>query len=164
MRSKKIIMLLVLVIGIWGVIGFQIYSHLTEEDHDVSVTAKWEHEIVLVDTTDQFPLLLNYPDPFLKKVVKDKDPVIVLNRPAVQRKPIMQVQAQSFVAWDRIEFLGIVYNTSRQSTVAIVRIYGTDYMVRHGDIVKEFYIEEVANDSVGLTIGKEKKYIRKSIK
>jgi hypothetical protein len=161
-KSRKTILLLVLVISIWGVISFQIYAHFSEDEPEMFVRPP-KRNVVLVDSTDRFPLMLNYTDPFLKKVQQEKKNVLS-RKPAVQKAVVVQVpvQAGPIIAWDRIEYFGSVFNANRQSTVAIIRIYGVDYLSRQGDVINNFTVSDIRKDSVLLTITSQSRYIKKN--
>jgi len=71
-KRNKTITLSVLVIGIWGLIGYNIYSYLNPEIEKITVT-QFKNEKTLVPHDQKEKLVIsNYRDPFLGKIIVDK--------------------------------------------------------------------------------------------
>lgn len=160
MNVKKTIGLSVLVIGIWGTIGFKILQGLSDETvSELPPVVRAAH--IEVDSKDNYPLVLNYNDPFLKRpfrIIKQENSTPL---PAKNIKPSVSAPPQIIVEWEKIEFLGIMNNTSRSSTIASIRIDGVDYFGKKGKIVNGFKIENIYKDSIQIAFGTQTKYIKK---
>jgi hypothetical protein len=157
--KKKTVVLLALVMGIWGAIGYQIYQHLSEQEPVIEYRRK-SKTIVAVDSLELYELHLKYQDPFLKKITA-KQNVPIQKNVVVQKRVDVPKQQATVVAWGVIEYLGSIYNTTRQSLVAMVRINGVDYTSRQGQMINGFQILEIRKDSVEVMNGNQKKYIKR---
>ena len=159
MRVKKTTWLIALVFGVWGTIAYKIFQGIETED----VNQTKQPQMSSIPTAyfkENYPLALNYNDPFLKNSIKTKK---VANPPVIFKKAQRQPSTPptSTVQWERIEYLGSIFNASRKVTLASIRIDGVDYMVKEGDIASSFKIESIARDSIELTFGTQSKYIDK---
>jgi hypothetical protein len=131
------------------------------EEEDVQIPIS-KVKIVVADTTDRLVLLLNYSDPFLKKPIKAES---VPPRPkrAKQKPTIRNIPRQVAIApWERIMYLGSMYNANRQTQIALVRIMGIDYVARAGEKVEGFKILVIQKDSAEIEYDAQKKYIKRN--
>jgi hypothetical protein len=160
-KSGKITWLVVLVLGIWGTIGYRIYQGL-EPDKAPDGFRVLKHVGYEPDSKEDFPLNLNYPDPFLKKnaTAEKKHPVQKAKSESVKSHAVI-VQPSILIDWSRIQYLGSIYNASRKMQTASLRFDNVDYFARQGEIVNGFKIDAILRDSIQISFGEQKKFIKK---
>jgi hypothetical protein len=157
-RNKKLLILSVLVVGIWGVIGYRIYDHLQD---DAPVARRPSRTPVqTVAETDTYTLSLAYPDPFLRQPVKA---VVVAKRaaPKVQRPVVAPPSVM--INWSLLEYKGMISNATRKKKAAIVRYTENDYIVGEGQEIDGFKVMEIYADSIRFSMASQTKYIRKKV-
>lgn len=160
MKNKKVVLLAVLVALIWGTISFKIVHRLTSGTGVDSKLTK----VVQVSNTNvpvEYTFLLDYEDPFLKK---HKQTVTTKETRSTQlRAPKIHREKTSIliVDWGKIEYIGSIYNATRNKLVATMHLAGKDYFVREGDEVQGFRIEMIHRDSVKVVYGTQSKYIKR---
>jgi hypothetical protein len=154
--NRKTILLAVLVMGIWGTIGFKIYRQIT--DDGLAARATPVRHVRDTITQQRLHLSLTYNDPFLK--TPSKKPVAapvkkVLPRAVAVTPPVVVVD------WARIKYLGTVTNGSRKKLLATLRLGNTDYLLREGEPFEGFSLLKITRDSVKVGYEKSMKYIKR---
>jgi hypothetical protein len=158
MKSRKVIWLMIVVSGIWGTIGFKIYQGLNPDNAQAPIRIPEKMENTR-QTKEAYSLILNYRDPFLGKMVSRNTPAVVREkRPAFTKAENTTI---SVIPWTKIEYMGVLDNTSRNSRIASLRMDSVDYMGKSGDIVNGFKIGIIYKDSIQLFFAKQKKIIKK---
>lgn len=155
-NKKAIYVLLPLVIAIWGMISYRIYSAVnssSESREEVFFQAGFTPPKALVDT---FSLIANYRDPFLGKTIveteseKPKSPVIKKEKP----KP-------EAIVWPAIVYKGMIKNQKSNKQLCLVSIAGQDNMMKEGDVATEVELKKITKDSIEVIFKKQSKYFKK---
>ncbi|AYB29201.1 hypothetical protein D4L85_00760 [Chryseolinea soli] len=160
-KNKKNILLITLALSIWGFIAFKIISGL-ESDSEQTARPMPMKRKAAKDSTKVYAFSFAYPDPFLKK----KTPV---RRISVGSAPSKVRVAQktsvlkpvTSIKWERLKYKGAMYNASRKTSVASVTVDDSDYFVRQGEIVGDFMIEAIANDSIRISCSGHMHYVKR---
>lgn len=160
--KNKVQWLVVLVLGIWGTIAYKIFQSRDTEDMPES-THVVEHVNNSAETRDDYPLLLRYRDPFLDGKPKPKV-ASQAKKPAAKKDKLIDTSLNIIVPWEKIEYMGSIYNATRKITLATIRIDGAEHMAKQGEFVAGFKIENVTNDSIQLSFGLQTKYVGKKNK
>lgn len=161
-KNRKLLMLSGLVIGIWGLIGYRVLAYLDEDTTLRYATPKAPP----ADTVSQvsYALALSYPDPFLKTrslpPVQPAKPVQRMLSPR-KKKPDAVVPTV-MIDWSKVKYLGLMSNTSRKIRTATVRLDGKDYFVKEGETLQEIMVLEARPDSIWVSMGNTKAWIRKA--
>jgi hypothetical protein len=158
LKNKKLLILSILVIGIWGVIGYRIYDQV-QEDTPATVRPS-RTPMQTVAKTNTYTLSLSYPDPFLRQQVK---PVAAAKKsvtPKVQR-PVVAAAPSVIINWSLLQYMGMISNATRKKKTAIVRYNGNDYIVGEGEKIDGFNVLEVHADSIRFGMDSQTKYIKK---
>jgi len=155
-KDRKIILLIVLVSGIWGTIGFKIFRQL-DDDGPVTRAVPRRH---VKDTVveERLRLSLAYDDPFLKTPPKKAAPAPVKKLQVQKPKPVAPVVT---VDWTRVKYVGNVYNGTRKKLLATVKLDNADYLLKEGDAFGEFSLLKIYRDSVRIGYEKSTKYIKR---
>ena len=108
-------------------------------------------------TLDTFSLVENYADPFLKKLVVEK------NADAPHKKIVIKKQEQpkGEVKWPMIIYEGEIKNQKSSKQLVMVKISGQDNLMKAGDAAEEVSLLSVYKDSIHVSYKNEKKTIKK---
>jgi hypothetical protein len=161
LKSKKTFSLLMLVVFIWGIIGYKVYSQLT--DTVMIASEPLQIKKYIGNSTDSMHLVFSYPDPFLKNVnVKRTEPKHIVRVSSVQARQTPSVTKATFVIdWSQVKYFGVMSNASRAVKTGIVHFDNNDFFVREGDKIDVFSVLDVRADSIKLGCGNSTQYIRK---
>ncbi|MBT1710553.1 hypothetical protein KK062_20075 [Fulvivirgaceae bacterium PWU5] len=160
LKNKKLLILSVLVVGIWGIIGYRIYDQM-QDDAPVAVRPS-RTPVQTVAETNTYTLSLSYPDPFLRQQVK---PVVAVKKsvaPKVQR-PVVATAPSVMINWSLLQYRGMISNATRKKKTAIVQYSGKDYIVGEGEEIDGFKVLEVHADSIRFGMDSQTKYIKKKV-
>jgi hypothetical protein len=156
-KNGKLILLSILVLGIWGTIGYRIIAGLDpaidEVPRPVRVTPKVEAEA-------KIELALSYPDPFLGQrtlapAIKKNSEVKVIVPKEDKKKPVVLVD------WSKVEYVGLIRNPERNVHIATLRIGGQDYFVKEGEQVDIFVVSKITKDSIQVMLNDQVNYIKR---
>ncbi|MBL7840265.1 MAG: hypothetical protein JNJ75_09015 [Cyclobacteriaceae bacterium] len=153
MKNRRVIILLVLVVGIWATIGYKIVSGLSDDHESIQ-----KRPVVSSGKTasDTFLLSLDYADPFFKR----KEAIRQNKTKIVQHVQVPNTPAVT-VDWNVVKFSGTLYNASKNVPTAIVSINGFEYFVRESESVQGFKISEIVRDSIRVSYQNQSTYIKR---
>tara|TARA_R110002096_G_scaffold421590_1_gene627444 strand:+ start:3559 stop:4017 length:459 start_codon:yes stop_codon:yes gene_type:complete len=125
-NKTKTYLLIILVLAIWGAIGYQIVSavnpetsKIVKQDFAISFNPKIETEV------DTFSIQMANKDPFLGTLL-------------VKQKPIKRVASKSKnIVWMLITYHGNISNQNSKATVYIISIEGSQYLMKIGQRIKD---------------------------
>lgn len=151
LKNKKITyLLLALVVIIWGMIFYRIYSNfggkkMVEKSlpHSVGIAKHDQNDSILT-------LSLNYPDPFLKGEEQSVDPLLSIE----DKTPI----SPTVINWPQIEYRGLLCGNNNEST-GLLRIQNTDLLVKQGKVYAAIRIRTLSRDSIFLEYQKESRWV-----
>lgn len=151
LKNKKITYLLILlVILIWSVIFYRIYTNFSGKEQKVEnlqpTVAGIENDI----QDSVFTLSLNYPDPFLKGMEKIYDRV-------TQEETPVNVNYHS-ISWPAIEYRGLLTSRDNNST-GLLKIQSADFLVKQGNEYASVKIRQMTSDSIFLEYKKEMRWV-----
>ena len=180
MKNKKLVYLLVpLVFAIWGIIGYKIWSSLSD-DEDVSPLSKpLTASLPIAElTSDQLPTLkLDYPDPFLDRQIAIAQKTSGSERPtlsaevrptqsganfrSVKSLPAAPPAPAQIVIWPALEYRGLIENRQKGTKVAMLTINGTDYLLQEGQRQQDITLSRIYPDSVLLSLQKQQRILKR---
>ena len=132
--KKKTYLLLVLVVAVWGTIGYKIVSALNPELPEVKSQSFVEHSNFKIDTRiDTFSITTVNRDPFLGTLLKKE----VKESTVKRRKPI---------EWKSISYQGSIKQQQTKQQIFIVTINGHQHLLKKGQ----------TKDSITLAYGNAK--------
>lgn len=160
MKNKKLSwILLPVVLGIWGAIGWQVYAAMKSDDGVLIDDNTTEADTGTTKAVpDTFTLLLDYRDPFLDKPVINTKSTSVNNNATAQKKtqPVI-VSTQ----WPAITYSGLVRQPNSDRMVGFLSVGGKTHFVKSGDVIEMISVGRITRDSVEIVMGKERRYYRK---
>ena len=149
--KTKTYVLLTLVLGIWGVIGYRILSAVNPT----------KPEIVQNNTVISFnPKMRTESDTFSIKTA-NRDPF--LGTLLIKKKPITQnLKPKTTIIWKPIIYHGNVSNQKGKAKVFIISIDNQQYLMKQGQTLNEIKLISGNNKSVLLSYKGDRKTITKS--
>lgn len=162
LRNKKTVGLLLLVVIVWGIIGYKIYSHLASSDFG-TVRKQTQMRKKNDNTAERLHFSLSYADPFLKNVTVEKVELQrAIQKVTLQAKRIpIETKPVQLIDWSLLKYYGVMNNASRAVKTGIVRFDEEDFFVREGDRVDIFTVVDVRDDSIKLRFENSTRYIKK---
>lgn len=139
LKNKKITyLLIILVILIWGLVFYKIYSKFGGGKRVERSLLKSVGTIENSKGDIIFALILDYPDPFLKAGgLVDNHPVIAGSNPQKQT-----------IVWPTVEYRGCVVLSNKKECTGLLKIQNSDLLVKQG---KEYFgvkIRTITKDSI----------------
>lgn len=139
-NKTKTYLLLVLVLAIWGAIGYQIVSAVNPEkekvinqDFAIAFNPKTETEL------DTFSIQTTNRDPFLGTLL-------------VKQTSIKRTASKSKnVVWMPTLYHGNISNQKNKATVYIISIGGSQYLMKIGELVKDVKLIKGTSEYVKLS-------------
>ncbi len=108
LKQKKTLILLVAVLVVWGIIGFQIFSYLNPEEEELQEISIEEFSPIVKKQKETYQVKIHKRDPFLGKLlIKPK----TVKRPIVKKDPII---------FPSIQYNGIVESNKKKAFVLTV--------------------------------------------
>lgn len=153
-NKKTIYVLLPLVLALWGYI---IYRILEQANLTVDLPNSELPQIrskVVSNTTDDFSLLLNYPDPFLKHFK------VEANESMENAPQDLQVNQVYVWNWPNITYGGCIVN--KKKIVGILQINSENLLVQEGKVYEDFKVNKIYSDSIVMKREDMKRTFRKN--
>lgn len=164
MKNKKLQYILIpLVILVWGLVFFKVFSHISRTE-DFNHPAESTHESNPDTLTDTFTIAASYRDPFYRKVPNQSGQNHVKDRSVIPGRVRQQIVAEiniNHVQWPEIIFGGMIINEKDKSQIALLRVDGTDYLMKKGDEAMNIVVKSIFPDSIILFYNKEIKTFNK---
>lgn len=151
-KQGKTYILLVVVLGIWGFLGFKVVSFIGEEDSEVAVLVNpttpileepLERETIVIQADYRDPFL---DKPYIKKVKKAQKRKAPTKKP---EPPKMQ-----------ISYSGMVGEAGSSDRLFFVTISGQQHLMSLKDQVQEVQLVWGNKDSIRVQYSGHKEYIR----
>jgi hypothetical protein len=164
MAKKRInIVLLLLVLGLWGTVGYKTISQYFMPKKVIVNDQNFNNNIKINEIKkDTFELALINRDPFLNKQnttpVVAKPPVAAIVRPKIITPPI--IKEKPVVIWPLISYYGYIKSKEKIQELIMVKIDNRLYKLRKNDEVQGVVIKKVYHDSVEVYFNKETKVLK----
>lgn len=162
MKKKTITYsLLVLVLGIWGLIFFYIFSFISDEPQENQYAPSYSMRSI--DTSavqDTIQLVLQYPDPFFKTLPTKR--VALPLKPAEKKSvsvPATPPPVKTRILWPQIEYDGLIM--SKGTVVAMIKINSNSFIIPQGGEERDISVLTITQDSIIVTYKDEKKTVYK---
>lgn len=158
--------LLLVVLGIWGMIGYRFFSYLAPEEEKQEEKAYAPQSLTLGRLKTEYSISCNYPDPFMKQE-RSSAPArwkaqpsssSVVKDPKKKTAPkVIQPPANDFPS---IQLAGVIANKQGGKKSAIVVLEGKEYSLAQGETLNGIRLAKIFSDSVLVTYQKKNKIIR----
>nr|WP_199157663.1 hypothetical protein [Pedobacter sp. ASV2] len=163
MKNKKFTYLLIVcVCALWGVIFYQIYLRLNNNDEDIIITQKVKKAAyfnIPDHAKEQLSLNFDYRDPFSDTENKTAPTIqskgISIENKFLATQPIIKPQ----VNWQGILYTGYIKNPSTKKKIILMQLNGKQIMLAEGQIVDGLKLLKYAGDSVKVQYQNSTKFI-----
>lgn len=157
--------LLVAVACIWGIIIYQIVTRANANDGSDVYVAGVEEPMQKLGSSiqkDSFDLILNYKDPFGKRLKSNKPKVTTTSTgPRVRARPLPKPkekeEKEEKIVWPEVRYQGLMQSRNSNTQTALLTLQGRSEIVHENDIVSGLTIERVYQDSIRLKFKDESK-------
>lgn len=160
-KNKLNILLIVVVIGIWAIVALKATGGFfaNEKAETVAENTMMEPNIAPKKIANE-KLNLNYPDPFLGTI---NQPIIKNNNPIIKTDKERPTKTETLKSlnWPTVSYYGSVKNTNKNKMVAILSINNHEKRMLPGEMFQEIKLEKITGDSVLVSWGKNKKYVKR---
>lgn len=164
-NKKQIYILLPVVLLVWGIIGYRIFSAMSgDSDEPVSFNSPTSAWVDNAEVDVDYELNLDYSDPFLKNTARWKSSSVQSNNPnkVVVKPKIKKVVKAIPLAWPAIRYNGLIRKTNDKSTLYIIEINGRSNFMSLGEELEQLKLLKAYRDSIQVEFqGKEKRTILK---
>lgn len=148
MKVNKNHLLMLAVVVIWAMIGYQLFSFINQSDSsDDTHMYTSRHQMDSVEVK-KFELLANYRDPFMAKKNNVRHQPI---RGAEIRNPATYTSSStktSFVQRPDMKYSGMIENNKLKTKIALLTKQNKSLMLKEGDKIDGFTIDKIWRDSV----------------
>ncbi|MFD0862237.1 hypothetical protein ACFQ1M_08445 [Sungkyunkwania multivorans] len=149
MKGKtKTYILLVIVLGIWGTVGYKFFDALNPDSPSIAqqdFTADFRpKELKPLDT---FGITADYRDPFLGNFQKQQHTI---------KKNIPTMPSEQ-VSWPMVTYKGFVSGATKTEKVFLIQIQGQQHLIRKNEVVADMKLLQGNAKVVTILFKKEKK-------
>ncbi len=146
MKNKTtLVLLLILVLGVWGVIGFKIIAAFSGSSDSVENNNQLTASNKPITMVTRPKFLINIPnrDPFLGKIKSAPKKSTPSTTKAI-KKPVKQ--------WPNIVFKGVVSDKNSKKKIFLIEVNGTAHLVEVGNpLIEGLRFTKGWNEKVKLT-------------
>jgi len=150
MKNKRnTYFLLVLVLVVWGMIGYRIFSSLgTDKNAELSKNIAVNFNPTAIKKQDTFTISSYDRDPFLGTFKRKKIPV--------KRKSI---SVKKEIQWPTIRYSGLIDNTNTDKQIYFVFVNNVQYLMKLKDEMEGVKLLKATNDEITVRFNKQTKKI-----
>lgn len=167
LKNKKALFVLIpLTLLIWGLIGYKIYTGLTNNDEVVIDDNGFIPTATVRKTSDTFSLFNNYADPFLRSIHLLKTNASISSKSSNQIStknniPVKTSTANTSNDWPNVQFSGTIKNQTNAVTLLLITVNNKTYTVKQGESVEGLKVLSFSGSEVVLQRGNEKRSFTK---
>jgi hypothetical protein len=164
MSKKRInIALLLLVLGLWGTVGYKTINQYFFSEKltlsNVKLNTKFNFNQIKKDTFNLKPISR---DPFLNKNSEPTVHTIIVKRPYSTPKVVTQpvIKPKPIINWPMVSYYGYIKSKDKTEELILVKIDNQLHKLRKNSEVDGLIIKNVFNDSIEVFFNKEKRVVR----
>lgn len=164
MKNKRLLYILIpLVLLIWGIIFYKIFTQINHGNDKPFFNQGLKNSSVTNNVKDTFTIKANYRDPFLTGHQKstfgsEDDGQMMFSTAGFSKKK----EPKTDIVIPDLHYFGLIANTSKKQRIGLFRLNNKDALLKEGEVIEEFKIVRLFNDSVKITFKKIKKTIQKN--
>ena len=138
-KKKKTYLLLIVVLAIWGLLGFKIVGalHTDEPEQELALVSQ-KFIPTILKKRDTFSVVANYRDPFLGTMPKSNIPKKVKKK--VIKKPELPKK--------NIRYSGLVSQNNTKNSIFFVSIDGQQHMMTKNEVVADVKLVSGTTESI----------------
>ncbi len=161
-KKGKQYLLLVVVLAIWGIVGFRFYSFLAPEEENQPLMENKMSSLTLQSSKKNYPVKCDYADPFLKDVSIRKVRKEIYNTTSnnLHKENIKKTVDAKTDQFPSVQLAGVIANSQNGKKSAIMILDGKEYSLVAGETVNGMKLSKIFSDSVLVTYQKKNKIIK----
>jgi len=171
MKNRPLtIILLIAVVLIWAWIMYSIFDYMESPEERIA-NKKTFVSVINIDTiANDYVLVLNYKDPFLKKEyyaytginkITNNNPVSRSADNTSGQKNKNEKEIKEEVPIPIVQYVGRIHNSKLKKPIVILVIDNKEYMMQEGETNDGIILKQIANDSVEVMFSKKIFYVKK---
>jgi hypothetical protein len=163
MKSKTSLWILIpAVLGIWGAIGWNVYSAMNgDEDNATVKTIASSQQTENKVAPDTFELLLDYPDPFTNDPYKQKTTAAVIHNTNNHQHTAIASAPKEDAQWPTIIYSGLVKQPATGKMLGFLSVNGESYFVKVGDEVGGVRVIAITGEEILLSYKSQLEHFNK---
>jgi hypothetical protein len=165
MKKKINIVLIVVVLGLWGTVGYRALNQYFLSKKGVVKTMELNKEFNLTQINkDTFQMENSIRDPFLNKQDQSMVPntkKIYSKSLNIKKKVYPVVKAKEYINWPAISYHGYIQSKANNEELILVKINEKMFKLKINEEVEGVTLKKVYKDSIEFIFNKEKKIIQK---
>ncbi|NUM51261.1 MAG: hypothetical protein HUU48_09105 [Flavobacteriales bacterium] len=165
MKNKKALYYLLPVnILVWGFAIYRIVSYGNETNSAALTETGKIPEVFVMPVPDTFSLLLNYPDPFLKKssnVFKTSSANKIQHKETSKKVETTEKKQALIKQLPTIVYKGMVRNQKTEKAIALVSIEGKELSWVCGETQQGLKLLQILPDSIKIGMNKKTMYVKR---
>jgi hypothetical protein len=150
-KKGKTYILLVIVFGIWGTVGYQIFSKMSPEDTPIlteNTTINFSPKTIL--KKDSFSINLKHRDPFLGKPYQKENST---------KRRMTKVSKKEAIVFPSILYRGMISKQKSVANIYMVEINGTTKLFKIGSTIENIKLLKGSKKSISLSFKGERKTV-----
>jgi hypothetical protein len=149
MKNKKsIYILLPVVLLIWAVLLFQLFSFSVPDEVVESTSKEFTIKPFKIKARKSFLINVNYRDPFLGKIYADQE---ILKAKLSKVKVTKASKPEEALVWPSIQYKGMLSNAKEKKMVFILVISGKNCFMKIGETQNEIFLKSGDKESIYIT-------------
>lgn len=145
------------VVVIWGIIGYKLFSILSDDSDNVALNyGDAANSKVESPVSDTFSLVSHGSDPFFRQMSIGQKVPDANKSAGVSKEEKLKVYR---LIWPSVQYKGVVSRSGGQKQSVMVVINGVNYILQKGEVVNGLEMVFVSADSIKMRYSSETKYI-----
>ena len=165
MKKKVNVFLIIAVVSLWAIVGYRIIGayFFDVKNESVFLNDYGKHQFKLIEK-DTFKLLAVKRDPFLNKMVSEKnEKKVEINAVIPIKKKINSIKKENLeIPFPVVHYYGYIKSEKKKDEMVILKINNQMKRLRRNETFIELKIVEVFKDSIKLSNGHQIKTFFKS--
>ena len=152
MKNKKLIFILLpAAVLIWTLVILQAVKRMNGPGETSLKTNFTIDSSQIKNVTDNYRLLADYSDPFLKSADQQGSPIKTIT--PVILKFSKEVDNRSVISWPEINYGGVILNKNNNQQVYLLKINTKQYLLHQGESADKVELIKAYRDSVKVMFG-----------
>lgn len=163
MKKNINIVLILVVLGLWGTVGYKTINQYFFPKNQIDVTsATYSGNTIKIAEKDTFELKPIARDPFLSRslVVTEKPKTIVV-RTVRPSQPTLPKEPKYTAPFPTINYYGYIKSTDKKNELVLLKINSKLNKVRLNDNIEGLIVKKIFKDSIQVSYNGEIKSFRK---
>lgn len=154
--------LVLILIAVWGWILHSVFDKPADAV-DSMVSVHSTPEASMNGSEENYTLLLNYADPFLKNATKPSQQRSIAKKNPPQNTPKPKPAKRTRVPWPEVQYFGVVKNPNRGMQLGLISINKQSHLLEKSITIGDLQIRTFNSDSVIVALNDEVKSFKTAL-